>query len=422
MNNKEILERTKKDKVKFVLLQFTDIFGVVKSLTIHIDHLADSLKYGTWFDGSSIEGFARIHESDMMLRPDISTYTVVPWLGTENEKTVRFICDIYKPDGKPFAGDPRYILKRAIADAEKMGFEYNVGPEMEFFLFKKENGELKPLPHDNASYFDLSMDQAYKIRENMIRTLEKFHINVEASHHEVARGQHEIDFKYDKALKTADNASTLRFVLKAIAQEYDLHATFMPKPIMGINGSGMHIHQSFFDEKNKNVFFDKNDENKLSKMAYSFIAGQLEHIKAMSAILSPTVNSYKRLVPGYEAPIYISWAASNRTALIRVPRYSVGKEQSTRVELRSPDPTCNLYLAFAVMLKTGLNGIKKNLTPPKSVEGDIYNFDRTKLRKLKIDTLPDSLWEAIKELKKDKVVQDALGNHIWQNYVEAKTK
>ncbi|MEA3475275.1 MAG: glutamine synthetase family protein [Candidatus Cloacimonadota bacterium] len=423
MEINKILEQTKKDNVKFILLQFTDILGVVKSLTICVEHIADSLQYGTWFDGSSIEGFARIHESDMILKPDISTYAIIPWLKADKGNTARFICDIYQPDGTPFEGDPRFILKKAIKEARSMSLEYNVGPEMEFFLFKKEDGKLVPLPHDRASYFDLSTDQAYTIRREMVLALERFGIDVEASHHEVALGQHEIDFRYDNALRTADSATTLRFVLKAIAQKYDLHATFMPKPIMGINGSGMHIHQSLFDiTTRENAFYNKSDKYKLSKIAYNFIAGQLQHIKAMSAMLSPTVNSYKRLTPGYEAPVYISWARINRSALIRVPKYSTGKEESTRLELRSPDPSCNLYLAFAVMLKAGLDGIKKNLTSPEPVEEDIYNFDELKLKNLNIDTLPCSLMDAINELKTDKVIRQALGNHTCKNYINAKTK
>jgi glutamine synthetase len=423
MDRKKILEQVQKDNIKFILLQFTDLFGIVKSLTIPVHRLPDSLEHGTWFDGSSIEGFARIHESDMLLTPDITTYSIIPWLGSNDGKTARFICDIYTPDGKPFEGDPRYILKRIIKEAHKMGLEYKVGPEMEFFLFKKENGKLQPLPHDNAGYFDLSMDQAYKIRENMVLTLKKFGIEVETSHHEVAQGQHEIDFKYDNALRTADNATTLRFVLKAIAQEHDLHATFMPKPIMGINGSGMHVHQSLFDiSSQKNAFYDPNDKYRLSTTAYNFIAGQLDHIKAMSAILSPTVNSYKRLVAGYEAPVYISWARINRSALIRVPQYSEGKEQSTRIELRSPDPSCNLYLTFAIMLTAGLDGIKRKLQPPPPVEEDIYHFDDAQLHELNIDTLPHSLWEALEYLKSDPVIRRGLGKHTFERYIEVKTK
>ena len=423
MTKEKILEQVKKDNVKFVLLQFTDILGIVKSLTIPVQHLADSLGYGTWFDGSSVEGFARIAESDMFLKPDASTYAVIPWLNSEDGNTARFICDVYKPDGSQFEGDPRFILKKAVAEAKEMGFEYNTGPELEFFLFKKENNIVEALPHDKAGYFDLTTDQAYEIRRDMTLALEKFGINVEASHHEVALGQHEIDFMYNNALKTADSATTLRFVLKAIAQKHGLHVTFMPKPIAGINGSGMHVHQSLFDIKTgKNAFYDENDKYKLSKIAYNFIAGQLSHVKAMSAVISPTVNSYKRLVPGYEAPVYISWARTNRSSLIRIPRYSEGKTQATRAELRCPDPSCNIYLAFAVMLKAGLDGIKKNLMPPAPVEEDVYHFDDTKLKERNIDTLPYSLWQALKELKEDAIIQETLGKHLYEKYVEAKTR
>ncbi|MBI3894786.1 MAG: glutamine synthetase [Acidobacteria bacterium] len=422
MNQQQVLKQVKQDNVHFVQLQFTDIFGIVKTVTIPVQHLPDCLQYGTWFDGSSIEGFARISESDMFLKPDITTYAVIPWLAVEEGQTCRFICDVHKPDGTPFEGDPRYILKRVLQEAEALGYEYNVGPELEFFLFHRNNNS-GPVPHDQAGYFDFSTDLAYEVRRDMTKALEHFGIEVEASHHEVAVGQHEIDFRYAHALKTADSATTLRFVLKAVAQQHNLYATFMPKPIAGINGSGMHVHQSFFDRKTKkNSFYDPKDQYRLSKIAYSFIAGQLAHVKAMSAILSPTVNSYKRLVPGFEAPVYISWARINRSALIRIPQYSEGKYQATRAELRCPDPSCNLYLAFAVMLKTGLDGIKRKLPAPPPVEEDVYHFDDAKLAKLKIDTLPDSLDSALKELKGDKVVQEALGEHTFRSFIEAKTK
>jgi len=423
MTKEQILEKVKGDKVKFIQLQFTDILGIVKCVTIPVDALAESLEYGTWFDGSSIEGFARIAESDMFLKPDLETYAVIPWLDSEEGNTARFICDIYKADGQPFEGDPRYILKRSIGKAKEMGFQYFTGPELEFFLFIRENGKIKPLPHDKGSYFDLTTDQAYELRKEMTLTLEKFGIEVETSHHEVAEGQHEISFKYNNCLKTADNAITLRFVLKAIAQKYGLHATFMPKPIAGINGSGMHVHQSLFNiNANNNAFYSAEDKYALSEVAYSFIAGQLEHIQAMSAVISPTVNSYKRLVAGYEAPVYISWARINRSALMRIPRVSEGKNQSTRVELRCPDPSCNIYLAFAVMLAAGLDGIKNNLTPPEPVEEDIYKIDENKLQQLKIDKLPHSLWQALKQLKKDEVIKNALGDHTYERYLEAKTE
>lgn len=417
----QILDRVEEDNVKFISLQFTDIFGIVKSLTIGAKYLEESLERGTWFDGSSIEGFARIHESDMFLKPDISTYTVIPWMKSEDGNTARFICDVHKLDGKPFEGDPRYILKRVMKETEEMGYTYNTGPELEFFLFKKDGG-LKPLPSDRGGYFDLSMDEAYKVRRDMTVALDKFGIDVEASHHEVARGLHEIDFRYDNALKTADNATTLRFVLKAVAQEHGLHATFMPKPITGVPGAGMHVHQSFSDKNGNNVFYDEKDNYKLSKIAYNFLGGQMKHVKAMSAVVSPTVNSYKRLVTGYEAPVYISWASANRSGLIRVPRIHDGRPKAARVELRCADPSCNLYLAFAVMLKAGLDGIKNKTEAPEPIEHDVYGFDERKLAEFKIDQLPYSLWQALKELKKDKVIQEALGEHTYNKYIEAKTK
>ncbi len=416
-----IFEKVEKDNVQFVNLQFTDLFGIVKSITIPAKHLENSLDHGTWFDGSSIEGFARIHESDMYLKPDMNTYALLPWHNCDEGNTARFICDVHKPNGNPFEGDPRHILKKVLAEAKEMGFEYNVGPELEFFLFRRENGKLLPLPHDNGGYFDLTTDQAYEIRRDMNIALQKFGIDVEASHHEVALGQHEIAFRYSDALTTADNGTTMRFVLKAVAQQHGLHATFMPKPISGINGSGMHVHQSLFKE-GQNAFFDEADKYHLSKTAYSFIAGQLKHAKGMSAILSPTVNSYKRLVPGYEAPVYLCWGHTNRSALIRIPRYSKGKSQSTRCEIRCPDPSCNLYLSFAVMLKAGLEGIKNNLEPPPSVEENLYDFDDGKIEEKKIDTLPDSLRLALNALKKDSVVADALGSVTHEKYLEAKKK
>lgn len=422
MDNQEILDRVKQDNVHFIQLQFTDLNGIVKSLTIPVQHLPDCLQYGTWFDGSSIEGFVRISESDMFLKPDIDTYAIIPWLKVEEGQTARFICDVHKPDGTPFEGDPRYILKRVMKEAEELNFEYNVGPELEFFLLHKEGNSITA-PHDKAGYFDYSTDRAYNVRRDMVKALERFGIEVEASHHEVATGQHEIDFRYANALKAADSATTLRFVLKAVAEQHNLYATFMPKPITGINGSGMHVHQSLFDRKTKqNVFYDPKDKYKLSRTAYSFIAGQLSHVKGMCAILSPTVNSYKRLVPGFEAPVYMIWARINRSALIRIPQYSEGKYQSTRAELRCPDPSCNLYLAFAVMLKAGLDGIKRNLKPPKPVEEDVYHFDDAKLAAQNIDTLPDSLAQALQELKADKLIQEALGAYTYEMYLQAKTE
>jgi len=416
-----VFEKIEKNNVKFVNLQFIDLFGLVKSITIPVNHLEDSINHGTWFDGSSIEGFARIHESDMYLKPDPATYAVLPWHDSSDGNTARLICDVYMPDGKPFEGDPRFILKKALDDAKEMGLEYNVGPEMEFFLFRKDNGKMLPLPHDSGGYFDLSTDQAYEIRRDMSSMLMRFNINVEASHHEVALGQHEIDFRYSDALTAADNGTTLKYVLKTIAKKHGLHATFMPKPLAGINGSGMHVHQSIF-RNGENAFFDDSDKYRLSEIAYQFIAGQLAHAKAMSAVLSPTVNSYKRLVPGYEAPVYLSWARTNRSALIRVPRYSQGKPQSTRCELRCPDPSCNIYLAFAVMLKSGLDGIKNKVEICDPVEENLYSFDYDELIEKNIDTLPQSLWDALQHLKNDGLMQEALGKFAHQKYLEAKLK
>lgn len=419
---KKVLEKAKEDGVKFVQLQFTDIHGTIKSVTIPIHKLGESLEKGTWFDGSSIEGFTRIAESDMFLKPDPATYAVIPW-EMDDKKAARFICDVYMPDGKPFEGDPRHILKRAIKEAEDMGFRYMVGPELEFFLFKPDaNGKAAPIPQDSAAYFDYSpRDLADNVRSEIVNALEALGLEVEMSHHEVAPGQQEIDFKYGDALTQADRAITFKYAAKSIAFKHGLFASFMPKPIFGENGSGMHVHQSLFDIKtNKNVFFAADDPYKLSKTAKSFVAGQLKHIKEVSAVTAPTVNSYKRLVPGYEAPVYICWAQINRSALIRIPRYSPGREQATRAELRCPDPSCNPYLAFAVMLKAGLQGIKENLEPPKPVEEDVYEFDKLKLELYKIETLPASLGEALAALRTSKLAKEALGPHTFKVYLAAK--
>ena len=422
MEKRKILEQVKADGVRFVQLQFTDIHGNIKAVTIPVHKLSEALENGIWFDGSSIEGFTRIAESDMYLKPDSKTYAILPW-EPEDKKVARFICDAYMPDGKPFEGDPRYILKRALAEATELGFEYNVGPELEFFLFKtNENGKAIPVPHDSASYFDYSpKDLAGNIRAEIISALEALGLEVEMSHHEVAPGQHEIDFKYGSALKQADRCIAFKNAAKSIATKHNLFASFMPKPIFGENGSGMHVHQSLFNLKtNKTMMFDKNDKYKLSKIAKSFIAGQLKYIKEISAIVAPTVNSYKRLVPGYEAPVYICWAQKNRSALIRIPHYSPGREQATRVELRCPDPSCNPYLAFAVMLKAGLQGVKDNLELSKPVEEDVYKFGLSDLQKYKISTMPESLIEAVCELKKSKLAREVLGKHTFDVYVAAK--
>lgn len=418
----QVLQRVKDENVRFVNLQFTDINGIVKSVTIPAALLADSIEHGTWFDGSSIEGFARIAESDMFLQPELDTFRVIPWERGQEDTTARVICRVFLPDGTAFPGDPREVLMRALRQAQDMGFDFYTGPELEFILLKPaDDGQERPLPYDRGGYFDLSTDLASSVRKEMVNALTEMGIQVEASHHEVAIAQHEIDFRYGPALETADSAVTLKYTLKAVAQQHGLHATFMPKPIFGVNGSGMHVHQSLFERgTDKNAFVDLNDEYGLSKIARQFIAGQLAHARGMSAVLASTVNSYKRLVPGYEAPVYISWARTNRSALIRVPRISASKPKSARIELRFPDPSANPYLAFAVMLAAGLDGIKRNLTPPPAIEENLYHFDEERRRESGISTLPGSLSEAVEELQRDTVVQEALGEHVYERFVDAK--
>jgi glutamine synthetase len=417
----DVLRQAEEEGVRFVNLQFTDIVGAVKSVTIPIHQLADSFEHGTWFDGSSIEGFARIAESDMYLSPDPSTFQIIPWERDENV-TARVICRVFMPNGEPFAGDPREVLMRVLQEARDMGFEYYTGPELEFFLLVPgRNGAEEPLPHDRGGYFDLSTDLAISVRKEMVNALQAMGIEVEASHHEVAIGQHEIDFRYGPALTTADNAVTFKYTLKAVAQQHGLQATFMPKPIFGVNGSGMHVHQSLFRAgSDDNAFVDPNDEYGLSDVARKFIAGQLAHARGMSAVLASTVNSYKRLVPGYEAPVYISWARTNRSALIRVPRISPEKPKSARIELRFPDPAANPYLAFAVMLKAGLDGIKNDIPLPPPVEENLYHLGEERRRESGINVLPGSLFEAVADLQADTVVQDGLGETLCERFVEAK--
>jgi glutamine synthetase len=417
MGKREIKEKVKLEKVEFIYLMFFDLSGRLKSVTISPRELVDCLDDGKWFDGSSIEGFTRIHESDMMLIPDPSTYILLPWPRDE-KNAARMICDVHDPDKNPFVGDPRYILKRVQEKAKKKGYFYYVGPEIEFFLFRsKENRTY----HDTAGYFDFSpRDLETDIRAVMTSTLEKLGINVEMSHHECAPSQHEIDIEYSNALKSADNVMILKQAIKTVAGSRGLHATFMPKPIFGVNGSGMHIHQSLLGRDGGPLFYDKKDKYKLSRLAYHFMGGQLEHIREMAAILCPTVNSYKRLVRGYEAPVYICWAQRNRSALIRVPRYSKGREKSTRLELRCPDPSCNPYLAFAVMLAAGLKGINEKIEPPNPVEEDVYGFDNGKLAKFYIRTLPVDLGEAIEEFEKSKFMKETLGEHVFNKYLNIK--
>lgn len=421
MEVKKILEQVDKDDIKFITLQFTDLLGVIKELIIPVEQLEDASRNGVWFDGSSVEGFARIQESDLFLKPDMATYAVVPWLA-EDGKTARLICDIHRSDGKPFEGDPRFILKQAAADAEREGFEYNVGPEPEFYLFRADDRN-RTSPIDYGSYFDLSSHEGYKAIKRIIAALGNFGIKVETSHHEVGLGQYEIDFHYGPCLDIADKVVTLKYSAKKIAQMHNLHATFMPKPMMDMAGSGMHVHQSLFDIKTKtNAFYDKEHEYNLSKAAVSFIAGQIKHINAMCAVLCPTVNSYKRLVSGFEAPVYITWASMNRSSLLRVPKWFEAKKEAARIELRCPDPACNPYLAFAVMLKAGLDGIKNNLAPPEPVEENIYTLDDESLVKKNIGVLPTSLREALDELKKDELIREVLGEHLFERYIDVKTK
>jgi glutamine synthetase len=420
VNKKKVLDFCKKNKVQFVNMQFTDLLGVVKAVTIPIHKLPGAIDHNVWFDGSSIEGFTRIFESDMYLKPDLSTVALLPWTVDSGDVTVRIICDVYMPDDTPFMGDPRGILKRQLLEAKKLGFDFSTGPELEFFLFKKSNGKLMPLPHDNAGYFDQTTDLASSIRADMSFALDSMGVEVEALHHEVAIGQHEINFKYDGALATADKATTFKTVLKAVADRYGLHATFMPKPIAGVNGSGMHVHQSLW-KNGKNAFYDKKDSYGLSEVARHFVAGQLKHIRAMNALLNPLINSYKRLVAGYEAPVYTAWGTTNRSALIRIPRLTEAtRVNATRCELRCPDPSANTYLAFAVMLAAGLDGVKNKLTPPAPVEENIFDMTTAEAKKRKITPVSESLDVALEELKNDDVIRGVLGEDTFEKYYEGK--
>ncbi|MBV6394266.1 MAG: Glutamine synthetase [Anaerolineales bacterium] len=423
MDGKDLLKRVKEDNVKFLSLQFTDVLGAVKSVDMPIHRLEDVLNDGAWFDGSSVEGFARIQESDMRLKIDPETYAVLPWSSPESRRA-RVFCDIFTPAGEPFEGDARGALKRILAKIAERGWQFNIGPEPEFFLFKGENGNgVHPVPHDTGGYFDFSsFDEAVIVRTALMDALDAMGLDVEVGHHEVALGQHEIDFRFADALKAADNVLTLKYTVKAIAAQHGLVASFMPKPVFGINGSGMHCHQSLFDVKSgKNLFFDAKDEARLSPLAYSFIAGQLEHARALAGVVAPTVNSYKRLVPGYEAPVYIGWAQQNRSALIRIPRYTEGRDKSVRAELRFPDPSCNPYLAFAAMLAAALDGIEKNMKPPKALNNvNLYHLDRQERAKLGVTELPGSLAESLTELSKNDAIKSALGDYLAEAYLRAK--
>jgi glutamine synthetase len=423
MDNEQLLARAKEDEVKFISLQFTDVMGIIKSVDIPVARLENALDEGVWFDGSSVEGFARIQESDMHLVLDIDTYAVLPWT-LPDLRRARIFCEIFQPDGKPFRGDPRGRLKHMLTKLAERGWRYNVGPEPEFFLFRGDNGHenIHPVPHDVGGYFDFSAnDDAVRVRTELMDALEGMGLDVETGHHEVALGQHEIDFHFDDALRTADNVLTLKYTVKAIAAQHGLIASFMPKPIYGINGSGMHVHQSLFDLQGNNLFSDPKDDFHLSKIAYGFIAGQLAHARALASIVAPTVNSYKRLVPGYEAPVYIGWAQINRSALIRIPKWSEGRDNSTRAELRCPDPSTNPYLAFTAMLAAALDGIDRSLECPKALNHvNVYELTPEDRKGLGVTELPGSLERALYELEADDVIKDSLGEIIYEAFARAK--
>jgi glutamine synthetase len=422
MNATDIQVKVKEDDVKFISLQFTDVTGAVKSVDMPAHRLPSALEEGVWFDGSSVEGFARIQESDMRLVIDPSTYTMLPWSPADNRRG-RVFCYIYQPDGQPFPGDPRGTLKRMLDKLAARGWVYNVGPEPEFFLFKRNGpSSIHPVPHDVGGYFDFSAnDEAVVVRTELMDTLLRMGLEVEMGHHEVALGQHEIDFRFADAMQTADNVLTLKYTVKAIAARHDLIASFMPKPIFGINGSGMHCHQSMFDIQGENLFFDDQDTYNLSKLAYGFIAGQLEHARALAAIVAPTVNSYKRLVPGYEAPVYVGWAQINRSALVRIPRYTQGRDKSMRAELRFPDPSANPYLAFTAMVAAALDGIDQQLACPAPLNNvNVYHLTEEERQAMNVSELPGSLSEALRELEQDRVLRDALGSEVYEAFTRAK--
>ena len=416
-SKEDILAMVEENGVKFIRLQFTDILGTLKNVAITDRQLEKALNNQCMFDGSSINGFVRVEESDMYLRPDLDTFVIFPWRPQQG-KVARLICDVYMPDGTPFEGDPRYILKKAINKAEAMGYTMNVGPECEFFLFEVDNdGNPTLKTNDKGSYFDLGpIDLGENARRDMTLALEDMGFEIETSHHEVAAGQNEIDFKYADALVTADNVTTFKYVVKSIAQRHGLYATFMPKPLHGVNGSGMHVNISLIKD-GKNAFYNEEDQLGLSSVAYNFIAGVLKHIKEICPITNPLVNSYKRLVPDYEAPVYIAWSAKNRSPLIRVPS---AREEGTRIELRSPDPSSNPYLVLACLLLAGLEGIKYNLEPPKCVDKNIFDLNREERKRENIENLPESLHEAIAYMQKSDLVKEALGKNTFEYYIKAK--
>ncbi len=412
-----VLKMVKEHDVKFVRLWFTDVLGFLKGFAITVDELEGAFEEGMGFDGSSIQGYARIDESDMVAKPDPTTFQILPWRPKENA-VARMFADIYEPDGTPYKGDPRWVLKKNLKKASELGYTFYVGPELEYFYFKNSCPKIEGL--DTGGYFDLTpLDFATELRRETILTLEAIGIKVEYSHHEVAPSQHEIDLRYAEALTMADNAMTYRLVVKEIALKHGVYATFMPKPIFGQNGSGMHTHQSLF-KGNSNAFFDPKDEFSLSKTAKSYIAGILMHSKEITSITSQWVNSYKRLVPGYEAPVYIAWARRNRSSLVRVPMYKPGKEKATRVEFRCPDPACNPYLAFSVMLAAGLKGIQEGYPLPPPVEEDIFEMSEEARKRHGIESLPGNLYEAIQLTEKSELVRETLGDHIFQKFIDNK--
>lgn len=417
MTKEAVLKAVRDNNVKFIRLWFTDILGVLKSFAISPKELDTALSEGMGFDGSSIQGFARIDESDMVAMPDVNTFTILPWRSSETGSVARMFTDVLNPDGTPYEGDPRQVLKRQLAKAAKKGYTMYVGPELEFFYFKNSEGTEYL---DRGGYFDLTpLDVASDLRRDTILALEKMGIDVEYSHHEVAPSQHEIDLRYKDALTMADQAMTYRLTVKEIAMKHGVYATFMPKPVFGENGSGMHVHQSLFKGK-KNLFFDAKDPWGLAAEGKSYIAGLLKHAPEFTSIIAQWVNSYKRLVPGYEAPVYVAWARRNRSALVRVPMYKPGKELATRCELRCPDPACNPYLAFAVMLAAGMKGVEEGYTLTAPVEEDIFEMSPKELKKHKIYSLPGSLGEAVELTSKSQLVKECLGDHVFEKFVENK--
>ena len=435
-----ILATVEAERVRFVNLEFTDVVGMAKCVTIPVEQFPDCLTYGKWFDGSAIEGFARVAESDMYLFPDLATFAILPGQvrpqagrttqtlyayseqETNEDVVARVICDVRRPNNEPFDGDPRATLLEALQVAESMGYTFLAAPELEFFLLLQEDKTPTPLPHDRGGYFDLSTDLAAAVRRQMVQALQEMHINIEASHHEVAAGQHELDFEIGNALSIADGLITAKYVLKAIAAQHGLYATFLPKPLYGISGSGMHTHQQLISlATGQNAFVDEQGEYGLSDIARYFIAGQLAHARAMCAILAPLVNSYKRLVAGFEAPVFVNWGRVNREALIRVPRPSSNRQSSARIELRCCDPSCNPYLALAIMLRAGLDGIARKLPLPPAMDESLFLRDENERLRLRSHLLPATLGEALDELKEDRLVRETLGDSIYEGFIEAKT-